>query len=57
MDDTATVTITVTNVNEPPSFSESPNSREVPENTPAGEDIGDPVKATDPDAGDTLTYT
>ena len=43
-------------MNESPSFSESPNSREVPENTPAGEDIGDPVKATDPDAADTLTY-
>ena len=27
------------------------------ENTAAGENIGDPVTATDADAGDTLTYT
>ena len=32
-------------------------TRSVPENTPAGEDIGEPVAATDADAGDMLTYT
>ena len=31
--------------------------RSVAENTAAGENIGDPVAATDDDAGDTLTYT
>ena len=32
-------------------------TREVVENTVAGENIGAPVEATDADAGDTLTYT
>ena len=32
-------------------------TREVPENTEAGGNIGAPVTATDPDTGDTLTYT
>jgi hypothetical protein len=32
-------------------------TREVPENTEAGENIGAPVTAADPDTGDTLTYT
>ena len=58
--DTVMVTITVTDVNEAPVFdeeAEEPVTREVPENTDAGEDIGAPVAATDPDEGDTLTYT
>ena len=58
--DTVTVTITVTDVNEAPVFdeeAEEPVTREVPENTAAGEDIGAPVAATDPDEGDTLTYS
>ena len=43
--------------NEPPIFVESPPAtRNVDENTPAGEDIGEPVAATDPD-NDTLTYS
>ena len=57
-DDSITVTITVTDVNEPPSFSNSENGRRsVPENTAAGEPIGALVAATDPDSGNTLTYT
>ena len=57
-DATITVTITVTNVNEPPEFpSTETGARSVAENTPASRDIGLPVSATDPDAGDTLTYT
>ena len=57
-DATITVTITVTNVNEPPEFpSTETGARSVAENTPASQDIGLPVSATDPDAGDTLTYT
>ena len=56
-DDNITVTITVTDVNEPPEFpSSETGARTVPENTPAGENIGGPVVATDPDS-DTLTYT
>ena len=58
-DDTIAVTITVTNVNEPPEFpSTETGARSVAENTPASRNIGLPVSATDPDAGDTtLTYT
>ena len=61
-DDTHQVTITVTNVVEPPTFDEEPapgeNSitRTVPENTPAGQPIGAPVAATD-EEGYTLTYS
>ena len=43
--------------NEPPAFDESPAAtRDVDENTSAGEDIGAPVTATDPE-DDTLTYS
>ena len=41
--------------NEPPGFSEFRHTRSVPENTPPGQPIGDPILATDPD-GDTLFY-
>ena len=51
------VTVTVTDVNEPPEFDLATATREVPENTEAGENIGDPVTATDPDTGDTPAYT
>ncbi len=66
IDDTITVTITVTDENEPPAFPDTdPNTdgvqkeetREVAENTPTSTNIGDPVTATDPDAGETLNYT
>ena len=44
--------------NEPPVFDEGPSaSRNVDENTVAGEDIGPPVTATDDDDDDTLTYS
>ena len=56
-DDTVTVNITVTDVNEPPEFDGLTATREVAENTVAGQNIGGPVAATDQDAGDTLTYT
>ena len=56
--DTIDVTITVTDVNEAPEFpAAETGARNVAENTVAGENIGDPVAASDPDAGDTLTYT
>ena len=66
IDDTITVTITVTDENEPPAFPDTdPNTdgvqkeetREVAENTPTSTYIGDPVTATDPDAGETLNYS
>ena len=56
VDDDISVTITVTNVNEPPAFTEAAPSRSVPENSGIGTDVGHPVMATDPD-GDTLTYS
>ena len=43
--------------NNAPEFAAATDTREVAENTAAGENIGDPVEATDADAGDTLTYT
>ena len=56
-DDTITVTIQVTNVNEAPVFPPiEPVLYDVDENTIAGEDIGAPVAATDDD-NDTLTYS
>ena len=73
LEDTITVTITVTDRNEAPStpmeasdeapttpannapeFAAATDTREVAENTAAGENIGDPVAAMDADAGDTL---
>ena len=54
--DSIAVTIAVTNANEPPSFDPTDNMRSVAENTEPGQAIGDPVAATDPDSGDTLTY-
>ena len=55
-DDDISVTITVTNVNEPPAFTEAAPARVVDENSVIGADVGDPVTATDPEA-DTLTYS
>ncbi len=54
---TLAVMVTVTDVNEPPSFpSDSETSFEVRENAASGVNVGDPVRASDPD-GDTLTYS
>ena len=46
-----------TPANNAPEFAAATDTREVAENTAAGENIGAPVTATDADAGDTLTYT
>ena len=55
---TLDVTVTVTGVNEDPAFDEGPTTtRIVSENTGTNQDIGNPIAATDPDDGDTLTYT
>ena len=53
------VAINVTDVNEnnPPVFAENNTTRSIPENTPAGVHIGEPVSAKDADSGDTLAYT
>ena len=52
------VAINVTDVaeNRAPVFASRSTERSIPENTPAGRNIGSPVTATDAD-GDTLTYT
>ena len=55
-DSTIAVTILVTEVNEAPVFPSAMATRTIPENTPAGRNIGAPVAATDPD-NDTLTYS
>ena len=56
--DEITVTINVTNVNEAPAFDSETARREVDENTDAGQNIGQPFSAEDPDEDDdTLTYS
>ena len=56
-DDTITVTINVTGENEAPEFlSTETGSRTIAENTAAGQAIGAPVTATDPES-DAPTYT
>ncbi len=58
-DDNIDVTINLTDVNDAPVFTEGPTAtREFPENTAAGTDIGNPVTATDQDRpANTLSYT
>ena len=57
-DDSISVTISVSDVNEPPVFPGTLSTAlSVDENTPAGRDIGDPLSASDEDAGSTLTYS
>ena len=51
------VTVTVTNVNEPPDFDSETATRTVPENTLADQPVGAVVSAVDPDNGDSLTYS
>ena len=60
-DATATITVTIrirdVNENRAPVFDDTDNTREIPENTGQGVNIGDPVEADDPDTDDTLEYT
>ena len=44
-------------INTAPVFSTETVTREVPENTPARQDVGDPVEAKDSDDSDGFTYT
>ena len=60
--DSIAVTINVTDVteaaNEPPEFSDGPSAtRSIPENTAVGSNVGAAFTATDPDNGDTVTYS
>ncbi len=56
--DSITVTVTVTDVEEAPEFpATETGARSVAENTEAGQNIGDPVTATDDDDDDSLTYS
>ena len=55
---THAVTITVTNVNEKPTFPDNKDGeRSVNENTGAGQPIGDPVAATDPERDTTYLHS
>ena len=56
-EETDSAVLTMLATNELPSFAnDAPTTLNVLENTPAGENIGDPFTATDTDIGDTLTY-
>ena len=55
--DSIEVTISVTDVNEKPNFPTETATRTIAENTASGEAFGDPFQATDPDSGDTVTYS
>ena len=55
-DDSITVNITVTDGNDAPLFPGATTTREVSENTPAGQHVDAPVDATDPDDRN-LTYS
>ena len=55
-DNTITVTVLVSNVNEAPEFAPGTASRTIAESRPAGVTVGAPLQATDED-GDTLTYS
>ena len=55
--DSIAVTVNVTDVNEAPSFPTERATRSIAENTVSGTNIGTPFQATDPDNGDTLTYS
>ena len=48
------VTVTVTNVNEPPEFDVPSVSLEVGENVEANTGIGDPIAATDPESAELM---
>ena len=56
--DSITVTISITDANDSPVFTNgTTTTRSVAENTASGENIGEPIAATDDDSDDTLTYS
>ena len=54
---TATVSVQVDPVNDPPTFASPTTTRSVSESAEAGDNVGAPVTATDIDENDTLTYS
>ena len=56
VDDLINLTITVTDVNEPPEFDWSVAELEIAENTATNTNVGDPILASDPES-DGLTYS
>jgi hypothetical protein len=56
LSDTATVTVNLTNVNEAPTAGPA-GPFSLAENSANGTNVGTPVPSSDPDAGDTLTYS
>ena len=54
---TTAVKVTVTDVNEPPSFPDATATLTIAENTAAGRNIGGRIVAADPDRDSALTYT
>ena len=56
VDDTVSVIITVTDINEPPEFGSSAVELEIDENTVSNTKVGDPIEATDPES-DVLVYS
>ena len=54
---TVAIEVTATLPNNPPTFSSQTATRSVDENTPAGQNVGISVSATDADSDDTLNYT
>ena len=54
---TVDVTVSLNDVNEAPAFAAATAARSLPENSAAGTNVGSAVTATDPDTGDTLTYS
>ena len=57
LSDTATVNITVNDVNEPPAFRLATYTRTVSIRAQVGDRVDNPVTATDPDDGDSVSYS
>ena len=57
LSDSVAVTISVTDVNEAPTFAAATAERSVDENSAAGTDVGSAIMASDVDAGDTSSYS
>ena len=55
--DTVQVNVSVTDGNDPPVFASNAVTRTIPENSPEGTTVGAPVVASDPNPGDSVSYT
>ena len=56
LEGTIQATINITDVNDAPTFATDSTTRSIGEGTPANQNIGAPISATDEDSADTLTY-